>query len=140
VHQNEEGTLPRKRERERERERKQKSGILGKHKKECGILRCNAKLLSTRGSKSTRQTLVVSRSRRDIPRGIWARGVLTRRYGPVFFLFSFFFFAFPQICEVALRGLVIIFFNFLKLRHWLNPQRNLALNGDRFFLDNKTLV
>jgi hypothetical protein len=26
------------------------------------------------------------------------------------------------------------------LRHWLNPQRNLALNGDRFFLDNKTLV
>jgi hypothetical protein len=26
------------------------------------------------------------------------------------------------------------------LRHWLNPQRNLALNGDRYFLDSKTLV
>ncbi len=127
MHQNEEGTLPRKRKRETEEWNSRKT------QEECGILRCNAKLISTRGSKSTRQTLVVSRSRRDIPRGIWARGVLTRRYGPVFFLFSFFFFAFPQICEVALRGLVIIFFNFLKLRHWLNPQRNLALNGDRFF-------
>jgi len=58
---------------------------------------------------------------------------------PGFFLFSFFF-PFPQICEVALSGSVIIFFNFLMLRHWLNPQWNLALNGDRYFLDSKTLV
>ncbi len=57
-----------------------------------------------------------------------------------FFSFFFFSLAFPQICEVALGGSVIIFFNFLMLRHWLNPQRNLALNGDRFFLDSKTLV
>jgi hypothetical protein len=129
VYQNEEGTLPRKRERERDREETEEWNSR-KTQEECGILRCNAKLLSTRGSKSTRQTLVVSRSRRDIPRGIWVRGVLTRRYGPVFF---FFFLLFPKFVRSPSVGQSIIFCNFLKLRHWLNPQRNLALNGDRFF-------
>ncbi len=89
LHQKAEGTLPRRRQRGETEEWNSR-----KTQEECGILRCNAKLLSTRGSKSTRQTFVVSRSRRDIPRGMWTRGVLTRRYGPVFFFFFFFLFCF----------------------------------------------
>jgi hypothetical protein len=124
--------------REGERERKQKSEILGKHKKSVGFYAATRSSFQREGAKA--------RDKRSSSPG--AEGTFHAEYGHVacshdvmarFFSF-FFFFPFPQICEVALSGSVIIFFNFLMLRHWLNPQWNLALNGDRYFLDSKTLV